>query len=130
MFKGWEYSQPTGDLYFIDEDGNREYIATGYSGKGEGLNNPDMDHVKDFGPIPRGLWDIGPQRDGGRMGPATMLLTPRPETETYDRERKTFYVHGDNPEGNYSASTRCIILPRVVRNAINNSGVKLLEVIR
>ena len=72
---GWEYSQSTGYLYKIDSEGKREHIATGYSGYDKGLNNPEMENVSYVGPIPRGLWKIGPQEDSDSVGSAVMALT-------------------------------------------------------
>ena len=43
----WTYDQLSGAL---GKDGQR--VATGYSGFGQGKNNPDMENVLDVGPIP------------------------------------------------------------------------------
>jgi len=49
------YFQKSGNL--ISNSG--ELMCVGYSGHGEGKNNPDMQHVKSIGPIPRGANIIG-----------------------------------------------------------------------
>ncbi len=111
----FQYSQGSGRL---THDG--ELLATGYSGHGNGLNNPLMQAVHNVGPIPRGVWLIGPQQDHtsltGHHLPLSMRLTPAPETETFGRDG--FLIHGDNASGDRSASQGCVILPRDVRNAI------------
>ncbi len=52
--KAWTYRQSSGELLF---DG--KVVAKGYSGHGEGLNNPEKDSVRDVGPIPRCEWSMG-----------------------------------------------------------------------
>lgn len=45
--QAWTCAQKTGEL---QQDG--EHVATGYSGAGEGKNNPKMQSVRNVGPIP------------------------------------------------------------------------------
>ncbi len=45
----WTYCQKTGELLQ-----NGVLVATGYSGQGNGRNNPDLQEDHDVGPIPRG----------------------------------------------------------------------------
>ena len=124
----WEYSQSTGDLTYVDaETGERYHIDRGYSGQGEGLNNPAMQDEPDVGPIPQGTYDIGPQRYSPRTGPGVMDLTPRPGTDTFERD--FFQIHGDNPCRCQSASTGCIVLSPNTRRMINNSGDRELRVV-
>lgn len=121
----FKYSQSTGKL---THDG--ELIATGYSGHGDGVNNPAAQAIHSVGPVPQGLWEIGAQMDHtsvtGHNLPLSMRLTPQPGTETFGRSG--FLIHGDNVKGDRSASQGCIILPRDVRNLIAASADKLLEV--
>src|ERR1039457_5511435 len=77
----WTYDQLSGAL---GKDGQR--VATGYSGFGQGKNNPDMENVPDVGPIPRGVYDIGPPHDTTTHGPHVMALTPEPGTNTLGRD--------------------------------------------
>ena len=124
----WEYSQSTGELTFVNNDTEaRTLVAEGYSGHGEGLNNPDMQDVPYVGPIPQGTYDIGPAYRHARLGPVTMNLDPLPETDTFDRD--AFRIHSDNSRGDQSASEGCIVLPRNVRDQISNSGDNELRVI-
>lgn len=50
---GWKYEQSTGKMY---KDG--KLIETGYSGALTNKNNPDRQHVKGLGPLPRGTYKI------------------------------------------------------------------------
>jgi hypothetical protein len=52
------YVQKTGKLTL---DGKE--VSTGYSGKGDGKNNPAKEKEKNIGPIPAGLWKIGNARE-------------------------------------------------------------------
>jgi RHS repeat-associated protein len=126
----WIYSQSTGNLDYINrQTGERTNVSTGYSGNGQGLNNPDMQQVPYVGPIPRGTWEIGPQYNNSRTGPATMKLIPIEGTETFGRDR--FRIHGDKKYSqDQSASEGCLIFPRNVRDRINNSRDKELRVVR
>jgi len=111
----WEYSQSTGQL---SHDGVP--VGTGYAGNGAGLNNPAMQNVPNVGPLPQGAYNIGPQHNNPNTGPATMNLNPAPGTNTFGRN--AFRMHGDNAQGDHSASEGCIIMNRDVRNQVNNSG--------
>ena len=115
------YSQSDGE---INVNGNFE--GYGYSGCGGGRNNPDAEKLHNSGPIPRGLWIIGPMRDGGHLGPFVFDLTPMPETETFGRS--LFRIHGDNITHN--ASLGCIIAGRAIRLMIWHEGITRLEVVR
>lgn len=123
----WEYSQSTGQLTHVDKQtGERTRAGTGQSGNGVGLYNPDMQNKPFVGPIPQGTYDIG--RATTTKGPLTLPLTPRQGTDTFVRD--LFRIHGDNSCGCQSASKGCIILPRNIRERINNSGVRKLKVVR
>ena len=117
----WTYSQGTGRL----TDKHGKHIATGYSGKGQGKNNCDMQHVKNVGPIPRGLYTIGKPYDSKKVGPFALPLKPNSENEMHGRG--SFLFHGDNRDG--TASAGCIILPRKVRNLIWDSDDRILLVV-
>ena len=68
----WVYQQSTGRL---TRDG--VLIATGHAGHAEGRNNPSLQHVRDTGPLPQGLWRIlPPQNPVRRLGPLAMPLEP------------------------------------------------------
>lgn len=115
---GWSWDQSEGALYM---DG--ALTARGYSGRGEGRNNPAMEAVRTIGPIPAGRWRIGPPRTSPRTGPHVMDLTP---IDHDAHGRSAFQIHGDNAAGD--ASSGCIVLPRAARERISKSGLHVLEV--
>jgi hypothetical protein len=95
-------------------------VGKGYAGHGDGLNNPAMCNVPDVGPLPQGRYTIGQPIQDNCVGIYALPLTPDPANQMFGRFG--FYIHGDNPELNHTASDGCIILPRAVRNDIANSG--------
>lgn len=117
----WVYSQSTGELR---RDGI--LIGVGYSGHGDGLNDPADQQVRNVGPIPQGMYTIGPAFTHPAAGPVTMRLTPGPKTETFGRDG--FLIHGDSASQDHSASRGCIIMPRVVRAAVSASKDTALKV--
>ena len=116
--KGWSWDQSEGVLYL-----NGQWTARGYSGRGQGRNNPVMEAAHAVGPIPAGRWRIAPPRASTRTGPHVMDLTP----VNHDAHgRSAFQIHGDNAAGD--ASSGCIVLPRFYRELISKSGASRLEV--
>lgn len=118
----WRYENATGRLLR-----DNLYVATGYSGKGTGKNNPEMENVHRMGPIPKGIYDIGPPHDTTTHGPYVMDLTPHPDNEMYGRD--LFRMHGDSISNPGLASEGCIIEARPVREQVGKSGDTLLEVV-
>jgi hypothetical protein len=60
----WLWRQDTGELLQqIDDNLFSDVIATGYSGMGEGKNDPTKQCIGDVGPIPRGDYKIGDATD-------------------------------------------------------------------
>lgn len=105
-------------------------FGSGYSGFGEGLNNPEKQDVENLGPIPCGDWDIsGPPFDSPEHGPYCLRLTPRKGTETYGR--KDFLLHGDEKlhPGEHLASHGCIVSDRTTRRRVYQTGDTFLRVI-
>jgi hypothetical protein len=95
-----------------DQTGQQYYDETGYSGTGQGRNNPDIQDVPYVGPIPRGLWYWGtPFNQPGGMGQNVIPLIPAPENTCRDTPRNcySFYAHGNDEEDD--ASRGCIVLP-------------------
>jgi hypothetical protein len=122
----WTYKQSSGELL---RDG--VHVGTGYSGAGDGKNNPDMQHVPRVGPTPRGLWKLSYVGDTKSHGPVVIRLTPHPDTQTYGRDG--FLMHGDSKEHPGTASLGCIIQPRDVRELVVSrmlAGETTLEVVR
>lgn len=116
----WTYHQRTGDLH---HDG--KLIATGYAGTGKGRNNPDMQNVRATGPLPRGFYTIGPAYKHAHLGPCTMNLEPDAGNEMFGRS--LFRIHGNNKEND--ASLGCIIMGPTIRDSINKSADKRLQVV-
>ena len=119
--KEYVYAQKTGKLTL---DGKE--VVTGYSGKGDGKNNPDKEKEKNVGPIPRGLYKIGKAREYKNM-PNCFDLTP----DGHDAHGRTeFMIHGDSKTDPGNASNGCIILPPKVRKKIAASGITRLRVVK
>jgi hypothetical protein len=108
----WTYSQTTGELTH-----NGTFQGTGYSGTGDGRNNPDMQNVQAVGPLPQGTYTIGGAYQHPHLGPCVMNLDPKEGTETFGRS--LFRIHGDNAAHN--ASHGCVILGPAIRHAIADS---------
>lgn len=122
--KCWRYIQTTGELY--DPEGVIQGI--GYSGAAFGLDNPAAEAVPDVGPIPCGLYEIGPAFTHPVCGPVCMRLTPSLGTDTHGRGG--FMMHGDTASQNHSASHGCIVMSLPVRLAVNASDVRTLVVLK
>lgn len=110
----WRYRQSTGEL--TSDHGAQ---GTGYSGHGEGKNNPAAEHIRNVGPIPAGRYTIGPAFTHARKGPVCMRLTPVGHDA---RGRSGFMIHGDSKTAPGEASNGCIVLPLNVRQAIAAAG--------
>ena len=116
------YYQKSGKL--ISNDGT--LMCVGYSGHGEGKNNPDMQSVKAIGPIPRGVYIIGGAYDSKKTGTLTIMLIPNFNNEMFGRG--DFRIHGDSIKEPGTASHGCIIAPRNIRETIINGIDKKLIV--
>jgi len=107
------YSQTLGVV--TDNDGG--FIAKGWAGKGEGKNNPAMQHIHCVGPLPQGVYKMSPwSADGVKMpghesvGPMVTMLT-QISGETYEREG--FFIHGPAVgRASYGQESKgCIVIP-------------------
>jgi hypothetical protein len=115
----WFYDQSSGELRH-----NGEFEGTGYSGTGNGRNNPSAQDLPNTGPIPQGKYHIGPAYAHPHLGPCVMNLDPIEGTNTFGRS--LFRIHGDNAR--HDASEGCIILGPSIRKLIAASGDHDLEV--
>lgn len=101
MLEQVKFVQKTGRFYL-----NTALIGLAYSGNGAGLNNPDMDGVKNVGPIPVGSYTassiIMPDK-----GPNVWRL--QPQSTNNMKGRSGFMVHWDNTHHNFTASDGCIV---------------------
>lgn len=118
----WTYSQHTGQL--TDPEG--VVVETGYAGAQPYVNQPSAEWREDLGPLPTGRYTMGAAFDHDVLGPCSLPLTPSPCNTMYGRS--AFYVHGDTPEMNQTASTGCVIMSRATRDRLNASDVKDLTV--
>ncbi|AZI37898.1 hypothetical protein NT2_13_00585 [Caenibius tardaugens NBRC 16725] len=110
----WRYEQSTGRFLRASRTG-ASLIATGYAGAKDCLNDPAKDHVRACGPIPKGYYRLR-VFDHPRFKAPAIRCFPEPGTEMHGRSG--FYIHGDNPAGDRSASSGCIILPSAIRQRI------------
>jgi hypothetical protein len=117
----WRYSQSTGEIF-----GNGRRLGTGYSGAGKGKNKPNMENIADTGPIPKGIYRIGPPYHNHKTGPHSMNLTPIGHNAL---GRSGFLVHGDSRKHPGQASSGCIILSPEIRTAISDSRDTILQVV-
>lgn len=120
------YISASGALALCDEDDARILLARCYSGYGAYRDNPDAEGKGGLGPIPRGVWKVGPPVQHPRFGPVSFHLTPVDVPNL--QGRSAFLIHGDNKLGNFSASRGCIIAPRRARDTIAALGCTTLLV--
>ena len=121
----WTYQQSTGKL---GHDG--VLVGTGYAGAPNAVNDPDKQNIHAVGPIPRGMWTIGPAFTDPHLGPLAMHLTPAASTETFGRT--AFLIHADRRDfatHPQQASEGCIIMPNYVRQIVAASDDRSLEVV-
>jgi RHS repeat-associated protein len=129
------YSQSTGELVCRNEEGET-MSHIGYSGSPEGLNNPDMQHVANTGPIPRGNYKIEDCYTGEqfrKFGPDSRhdpALTLTPHRTNDMGGRNGFLIHEGNRSGRQTASEGCIIMPKWFRQWIQENGGGQLIVTR
>lgn len=120
----WRWKQSTGELFAFGSP-QVGAIATGYAGAGSARNNPDYQCVEDLGPIPRGWYEIGAERDS--PAPVTLPLTPDAGNDMCGRSG--FLIHADSVARPGWASQGCIILGKSAREKIRDSGATRLEVV-
>ncbi len=124
----WIYRQSTGVLSRNGRD-----VAKGYSGRERGRNNPATQAMAGTGPIPCGRWQMVDIYDSATVGPRTITLRAVDATPGDDRHdatgRSAFRIHGDSIARPGTASRGCIILPRVTRLEMWQSGDHALEVV-
>ncbi len=128
----WTYSQSTGVIT------NGQTVGHGYSGAGEGKNNPAMDHVENVGPTPRGWFTMAERlectslpcadchgQEKHKHGPDVIRLIPDPENEMHGRAG--FLCHGDNLT--HTASEGCIVQDHTTRMAMHQSADRRIQVV-
>ena len=104
----WDYVIAHGELY--DENGLR---CVGYSGFGEGKNNPAMQDVPDVGPVPVGTYTLGEPENSKALGPYAIPLIPSALNRMFGRSG--LFIHGDSIDFPGQASHGCVIIGAAVR---------------
>lgn len=99
----------------------------GWAGHGAGKNNPDMENVKNVGPLPEGWYTIGEPVESAHTGPYTLPLTPDLTNKEFGRG--DFKCHGAAFEHPEMSSDGCMIQERNIRENIHNSGDNRLQVV-
>lgn len=122
----WRWVQSTGELFKMGDPVITPF-ATGYAGSGSGRNNPDLQCIRDIGPIPRGWYTL--ERATDRPAPLTIRLQPDAGTDMCGRSG--FLIHADNKDRPGWASEGCIVIRDPdKRQQIDQSGINRLEVVR
>lgn len=119
----WAYDQSTGKVYAA----GGFLLAVGYSGFGADKDVPAAEVFADLGPIPEGIYSIAAPVNTAEHGPYVLRLSPAEGTNTYGRS--AFLIHGDSIEHPGQASHGCIILPRLAREQIWESGDHQIKVV-
>ena len=124
----WVYHQSTGKLF---HDG--KLCGVGYAGGNifpnhdpKAVNNPALQEVHNLGPLPRGLYLIGPAHREPTLGPCSMSLAPDPGNVMFGRSR--FFMHGDSDAHPGEASEGCVVMPYSVRVIVADSSDRRLLV--
>jgi len=103
-----------GRLDSVDHGGSAQGLGSAYSGNGPFMNNPDFTSVHKHGPLPVGTYTIGaPENRPQSVGQFALPLLPAPDNQMLGRSG--FWIHGDNPAGDHTASDGCIVTSRVIR---------------
>lgn len=90
----------------------------GYAGNGIGKNNAEYCHVRNVGPLPRGMY-LMLHRIENHPTDITIRLRAGEGEETFGRSG--FLIHGDSAKAPGTASRGCIILNRAAREYLERS---------
>lgn len=124
MSKTFVYFQHSGIM--LDDDGAQ--IAIGWSGNGNGKNNPAAQDQHNVGPLPQGTYSVGAwQASHPRLGPWVAPLT---QTSGDTFGRSAFWIHGpsQNPDKFGQESEGCIVIPRSMRLHVRDLAPDFIEV--
>ena len=127
----WQYEQSTGRL--LAPTGTVQ--GRGYSGQPPYTNDPSAEGLEGKGPIPCGVWFVsGVEYDNPKLGQFVLILTPDAATRArvlaLGRDPDSFRMHGEKlepPPG--FASDGCIVQVRLVREMVNDSPDKQINVV-
>jgi hypothetical protein len=125
----WVYSQSRGTMSH-----GGKLVGTGYAGGNipphfdpTAKNNPERQFDHMYGPLPRGVYTIGPAHTDPQLGPVAMRLSPDPRNLMHGRDG--FFIHGDSLAHPGEASEGCIVMDVGVRNIIAASTDRYLQVV-
>lgn len=93
-----------------------QLVFPGYAGKGMWRDDPGSCDQRGLGPLPCGQYRVAKPVHHPRLGPIALRLDPLPGTEMFGRSG--MYIHGDNAKGDKSASSGCIVVNRIARQAV------------
>jgi hypothetical protein len=102
-------------------------IGPAYSGAPGHVDVASDDMLKALGPIPLGLWRIGPPVDLPKLGPFCLPLLPCDGTDTLGRGG--FFFHGDNVEHNQTGSEGCVVAGPLERRQVWQDPDHLVSVV-
>jgi len=126
----WTFKQSSGELFAADGT----LRGHGYSGgnipphfDASAVNNPDRQNEPCIGPLPRGVYTIGPAHTEPRLGPVAMRLTPDPKNAM--QGRSDFWIHAPSPAHPLESSEGCIVLDAAPRREIAASSDRMLTVV-
>lgn len=115
------YSQSTG----LITDDNGMVIAQGFAGNDSrpavnpnhihGYNNPNAQAIHCVGPLPRGVYDVGPWGTHAVVGANSAPLT---QTSGDSFGRSGFFIHGPGAADPANSSEGCIVIPHDQRLAV------------
>jgi hypothetical protein len=103
----WVYAQRTGNM-FHRLGAAVSFLTKGYSGRGDGENNPAKQCESDFGPVPQGRYLIRPPIEFNHMQDC-LRLVPDPGNEMCGRSG--FWIHDGvftGPHGDTSHGCICM----------------------
>lgn len=128
MEKGFVYEQSTGRLSIVngEYDGTPLYVGT--AGNADGRNNPEAQHIRNVGPLPRGIYSLRVVAHRRFTPPAIQLTWSAWQAEGMENfGRSGFWIHGG------TKSEGCILVNGSCRNLIATAiglGFDTLWVVR
>jgi hypothetical protein len=110
---------------FLGPDG--ALLGTCYAGHPPFVNDITAVTLQDRGPLPPGVYKIGPPETGVHVGPLAMPLIPEPDANgTLDwlHGRSSFFIHGDDIEHPGFGSDGCIVPTHLPDGVVNGRAVR------
>lgn len=107
-------------------------VGSGYAGAPGFVNDPSATALKAKGPLPVGIYKIGPsEAQHQSLGIFVLPLEPQPGNEMFGRG--DFYFHGANAakdlDGQQASSEGCIVTDHDTRVLIDQDADHMLAVV-